>query len=385
LRRPTIADIAQRAGVTKAAVSFALNGQPGVSAATRERILAIAEEIGFQPSSAARALTAGRAGAFGLVIDRPARTLGIEPFFMQLISGIQAELTQHHVTLLFTMATDTGDEIEMYRQWWAQRRVDGVFVVDLQMDDRRIAELEKLHMPAVVVGTPRGSGSLPAVWQDDRAAMETVVSHLAGLGHERIARVGGFGRYWHSALRTEAFADIAAAAGLRAESVEADYSTTGGAEATRTLLESEHPPTAIVYDSDVMAVAGLGMAQRMGVSVPSGLSIVSWDDSVLCELVHPAVTALRRDIAAAGAAAARLLLDVADGGHPADFAEPAPALQVRDSSGLDVSVTALRGEGDRDSLLPRSLWLVLPLSGRLLAHRTEGEMVSFVWAPWGMG
>ena len=102
MKRPTIADIAQRAGVTKAAVSFALNGQPGVSAATRERILAIAEEIGFQPNSAARALTAGRAGAFGLVIDRPARTLGIEPFFMQLISGIQADLAEHHVTLLFT-------------------------------------------------------------------------------------------------------------------------------------------------------------------------------------------------------------------------------------------------------------------------------------------
>lgn len=341
MRRPTIADIAGRAGVTKAAVSFALNGQPGVSAATRERILAIADELGFQPSSAARALTAGRAGAFGLVIDRPARTLGIEPYFMQLISGIQAELTQHHVTLLFTMATDTGDEIELYRQWWAQRRVDGVFLVDLQVSDRRIGELEELHVPAVVVGTPRGSGSLPAVWQDDRAAMETVVGHLADLGHERIARVGGFGRYWHSALRADAFAEVAAAAGLHAESAEGDYSATRGASATRELLESAAPPTAILYDSDVMAVAGLGMAQRMDVSVPSGLSVVSWDDSVLCELVHPAVTALHRDIAAAGAAAARLLLDVAAGGHPANLAQPAPVLRVRDSSGpLIVPATA---------------------------------------------
>ncbi len=90
MKRPTITDIAQRAGVTKAAVSFALNGQPGVSAATRERILAIAQEIGFQPNSAARALTVGKSGVFGLVIDRPARTMGIEPFFMQLVSGIQA-------------------------------------------------------------------------------------------------------------------------------------------------------------------------------------------------------------------------------------------------------------------------------------------------------
>jgi DNA-binding LacI/PurR family transcriptional regulator len=338
MRRPTIADIAQRAGVTKAAVSFALNGQPGVSAATRERILAIAAEVGFQPSSAARALTAGRAGAFGLVIDRPARTLGIEPFFMQLISGIQAELTQRHVTLLFTMATDTGDEIELYRQWWAQHRVDGVFVVDVQVNDRRIGELEKLNMPAVVVGTPRGSGSLPAVWQDDRAAMETVVGYLAGLGHERIARVGGFGRYWHSALRSESFAKIAADAGLHAESVEADYTAEHGASATRELLVSAAAPTAILYDSDVMALAGLGVAQRLGIDVPSGLSIVSWDDSVLCELVHPAVTALRRDIAAAGAAAARLLLDLANGGQPANFEEPAPALQIRDSSGAPGAV-----------------------------------------------
>src|ERR1700749_3471720 len=106
MKRPTIPDIAQRAGVTKAAVSFALNGQPGVSAATRERILAIAAEIGFEPSSAARALSDGRAGAVGLIIDRRARTLGSETFFMQLISGIQAELTEDHITLQFAMVED---------------------------------------------------------------------------------------------------------------------------------------------------------------------------------------------------------------------------------------------------------------------------------------
>ncbi len=201
MRRPTIADIAERAGVTKAAVSFALNGQPGVSATTRERILAIAREVGFQPNSAARALTAGKAEAFGLVIDRPARTLGIEPFFMQLVSGIQAELSEHQVTLLFTVTEDTDAEIALYRRWWQQRRVDGVFVVDLQVDDRRIGVLEELRMPAVVIGTPQGSGTLPTVWQDDRTCVETVVGYLAGQGHRRIARVGGRAEYWHSVLR----------------------------------------------------------------------------------------------------------------------------------------------------------------------------------------
>jgi DNA-binding LacI/PurR family transcriptional regulator len=333
VKRPTIADIAQRAGVTKAAVSFALNGQPGVSAATRERILAIAQEVGFQPNSAARALTGGKADVFGLVIDRPARTLGIEPYFMQLISGIQAELSEHHVTLLFTVTEDADAEIELYRRWWQQRRVDGVFVVDLRVDDRRVAVLEELRMPAVVIGTPQGSGTLPAVWQDDQACVETVVGYLAEQGHRRLARVGGSGRYWHSVLRSEAFESVAAAAGLAAFSVAADYTAEHGAAATIELLGSAEPPTAILYDSDVMAAAGLGVAQRMGFSVPGEVSIVSWDDSALCELMHPSLTALRRDIAAAGSAAARILRELAAGGHPESLPESPPALQVRMSSG----------------------------------------------------
>jgi DNA-binding LacI/PurR family transcriptional regulator len=333
MKRPTISDIAQRAGVTKAAVSFALNGQPGVSAATRERILAIAAEVGFQPSSAARALTAGRAGAFGLVIDRPTGTLGIEQFFLQLVSGIQADLAGHQVMLLFTIASGAEAEIELYRQWWAQRRVDGVFVVDLRTGDPRVPALEKLRMPAVVIGAPRGAGALPAVWRDDQAAAAAVAGYLAGQGHRRVARVGGRDSYLHSVLRRDAFAAAAGAAGLTAFSVTADYTTDRAAEATAGLLGAAEPPTAILYDNDVMAAAGLGVAQRMGRTVPDDVSIISWDDSALCELMNPALTALRWDIEGMGTAAGRLLRALAGGGQPDSVAAAAPALQVRASSG----------------------------------------------------
>jgi DNA-binding LacI/PurR family transcriptional regulator len=326
--------------VTKAAVSFALNGQPGVSDATRQRILAIARELDFQPSSAARALSDGRAGAFGLVIDRPASTLGVEPFFMQLIAGIQAELSLDHVALLFTMAEDQAAEIELYRTWWAQRRVDGVFLVDLQVRDRRVGVLRDLRMPAVVFGSPRGSGSLPAIWQDDVAATQTVVDYLAELGHRRIARVGGIPRYWHTKLRSDAFQKVAGRAGIEAVSIESDYTGEHGAEATRTLLLSATPPTAILYDNDLMALSGLSVATQMGVDVPAGLSIVAWDDSILCELVHPAITALRRDIAAIGAAGARRLITLADGSPVDDLAEGRPVLTVRGSTAAPRGVLA---------------------------------------------
>ena len=333
MKRPTISDIAQRAGVTKAAVSFALNGQPGVSAATRERILAIAAEVGFQPSSAARALTAGKAGAFGLVIDRPAGTLGLGHFFLHLVSGIQADLAAHQVMLLFTMTSGAEAEIELYRQWWAQRRVDGVFVVDLRTGDPRVPALEKLRMPAVVIGAPRGAGALPAVGRDDRAAAAAVAGYLAGQGHRRVARVGGPDSYLHSVLRRDAFAAAAGAAGLSAFSVTADYTPERAAEATAGLLGAAEPPTAILYDNDVMAAAGLGVAQRMGRSVPGEVSIISWDDSVLCELMQPALTALRWDIEGMGTAAGRLLRAVAGGGQPDSVAAAAPALHTRASSG----------------------------------------------------
>jgi DNA-binding LacI/PurR family transcriptional regulator len=331
-RRPTIADIARRAGLTKAAVSFALNDQPGVSKATRERVLAIAREIGWQPNSAARALTDGRAGAFGLVIDRPAGLLGVEPFFMQLVAGIQGELAAARAALLFTVAEDSAAEIELHRTWWAQRRVDGVLLVDLHVRDPRVPALEELGLPAVVVGAPEGSGALASVSTDEAASARAIVEHFAGLGHRRIGHVTGMPELWHTRLRSEAVARAARAAGVEAFGVAADYTAEAGARATRSLLARAERPTAVIYDNDLMAVSGLGEAQRMRVSVPEQLSIAAWDDSVLCRLVNPPLSALTHDVAAYGAHAARALRELAAGGDPGHRREPAAVLTVRGSS-----------------------------------------------------
>jgi DNA-binding LacI/PurR family transcriptional regulator len=118
LKRPTIADIAEAAGVSKGAVSYALNGKPGVSDRTRARILEIAGRMGWHPSSAARALSEGRTGAVGLVVGRPAWVLGVEPFFMQLISGVEAGLAASGTALLLQVTQDARAEEAAYRRWW---------------------------------------------------------------------------------------------------------------------------------------------------------------------------------------------------------------------------------------------------------------------------
>jgi DNA-binding LacI/PurR family transcriptional regulator len=333
VKRPTIADIARRAGVSKGAVSYALNGRPGVSELTRARILAVADELGWSPNSAARALSAARAEAVGMVVARPARTLGLEPFFIQLISGIEAELAKRSVALVLQFVTDIEAEADVLRRWWGQRRIDGVIVVDLRVDDVRVRVLEELKLPAVVIGGPEGLGTLVGVWSDDAAAIRSVVEYLVALGHRRLARVTGLPELRHTAIRTEAYLDAARALKVQAAVRVADYTGEEGARATRTLLSARQRPTAIVYDNDVMAVAGVAVAQEMGLSVPGDVSIVAWDDSSLCQLVHPPLTALSRDIPAYGAHAAERLLQLIDRLPVTTFQDATAQLVPRGSTG----------------------------------------------------
>lgn len=333
MKRPTIADIARRAGVSKGAVSYALNGQPGVSEATRARILAIAKEIGWRPNIAARALNGARAHAVGLALCRPARTLGMEPFFMELISGIEAELSARSYALLLQVVADHGAEMAVYHRWWGEGRVDGAFLVDLHVDDPRVPETESLGMPAVVIGHPSAAGSLVPVWADDSASVQETVGYLAALGHRRISRVAGLPRLVHTTIRDRAFTDACTRLGLTGHTIlHTDYTGEEGARATRRLLSSPDRPTAIVYDNDIMAVAGLAVAQEMRLDVPSDLSIVAWDDSPLCQVVRPPLTGLSRDIPAYGAHAAQRLLALIDGGKPGPLQDEAPRLTPRGST-----------------------------------------------------
>jgi DNA-binding LacI/PurR family transcriptional regulator len=332
-KRATIADIAQRAGLSKGAVSYALNGLPGVSESTRQRVLKLAAEMGWRPNSAARALSASRAGALGLVMARPASTLGVEPFFMKLMSGIENTLAARSTALVLQVVPDHDAEVEAYRRWWAERRVDGIFLIDLRIEDKRVMVLEELGLPAVVIGGPGHHGRLPGVWSDDGSAMAMVVEYLAALGHRRIARVAGPSGLLHTELRSRAFAEVADRLELdSAVTVGTDYSPEQGAQATRRLLSGASRPTAVIYDNDVMAVAGTSVAHEMAVEVPRDLSIVAWDDSVLCEIVHPPLTVLSRDIMAYGARAAERLLALLDGETVGDFEDATPRLITRGST-----------------------------------------------------
>jgi DNA-binding LacI/PurR family transcriptional regulator len=154
------------------------------------------------------------------------------------------------------------------------------------------------------------------------------------LGHREIARVAGLPALDHTQVRIAAFRAAMLAHGLGSPRVVAtDYTWEEGARVTRTLLSRRDRPTAIMYDNDVMAAAALNVAQEMNIAVPQDLSLLAGDDSQLCVLVRPALTALTRDIQGYGRHTAQVMLDVIDGRSPESEPESPTRLTVRASTG----------------------------------------------------
>lgn len=331
-RRFTIADVARRAGVSKGAVSFALNGRPGVSDETRRRILDAAAELGWVPNRQARALSTQRASALGLVLARAPELLGADPFFPAFIAGVETVLAARDQALVLQVVTTPEAEREGYRRLARDRRVDGVFVVDLRRDDERIGLLEEIGLPAVTLNRPDGPSPFPAVVLDDRPGIAAAVRHLVDLGHEKIAHVAGPEPFLHAAARKQAFTDAVADAGLLPTVVDSDFTAAGGRDATRRLLTGADRPTAIVFANDVMALSAIAVAAELGLRIPDDVSITGFDDTDLAGYVHPALTTVRADARGWGEVAARTLLALVDGEEAADTALPPAELVLRKST-----------------------------------------------------
>lgn len=331
--RVTIVDVARLAGVSKGAVSLALNDRPGVGDATRDRIRAAAAELGWQPSRRARSLSVSRAFALGLVLARPPDLLGADPFFPAFMAGVETVLSGRDHALVLQMVPDEEAETAGYRRLHRDGRVDGVFLADLRRGDPRIALLTEIGLPAVTLNRPAVPSPFPAVCVDDRPGVTATVRHLAELGHTVIGHVAGPDRYLHASRRRDAWRRAVAATGLPEGPVEgSDFSAASGATATRALLARTPRPTAIVYANDTMAIAGMGVARNLGLRVPDELSVAGFDDSPLAPHVHPSLTTVATDTLGWGRAAATALLDLVEGNTVADVELPEAQLVVRGST-----------------------------------------------------
>ncbi|GAA2878883.1 LacI family transcriptional regulator [Actinoplanes cyaneus] len=275
---------------------------------------------------------AGTAGRVGLVLARASQVLGEEAYYHEFLEGLERVLTPAGTSVLVRVVPDRAAETAVYQRWSAERRVDGVILVDLTPSDERVALVKRLELPAVVIGDPSTADGLPTVWTDDAGFAREAVSFLSGLGHRLIAQVSGPTSFAHTQLRRSGFRAESEAHGLLLVQVEGDYSYDAGLTATSSLLAAPERPTALVFDNDVMAIGGLQAIADRGLSVPADVSVVAWDDSPLCQLATPALSAMSHDVGRIGELAAMALSD-AMSGRPAEVYEAPPAhIVVREST-----------------------------------------------------
>jgi len=338
LTHPTINDVATLAGTSKATVSFVVNGRTNVAPKTRERVLAAAKELGWTPSHRARSLSTSRAYALGLVFARFPETLGSDHFFARFIAGVESALADIDQSLLLRFVSDPASEENAYRTLRSQGRVDGVVLADIRHNDSRIGLLEGLGMPAVTLNRVDIPSPFPAVVLDDEKGTRDAVEYLVGLGHERIAYVGGPEIYLHSTHRRLAWREALEVHGLPpSTSIETDFSASDGARATCELLALplRQRPTAIVYANDSMAIAGVVAARQAGLRVPDDVSVIGFEDSELAAYINPPLTTIRSDSFGWGRTAAEVLLQFVQTGERGAERELPPAqLVIRDSAAV---------------------------------------------------
>lgn len=322
-RKATIGDVARRAGVSKGTVSLAYSGKRPVSEETRQRVFAAAEELRWTASHRAQALATSRTGAIGLVVARDPEVLATDPFFAKFISGCERVLAEHGMGMMLHAVPTREAELEVYERL-AAGRVDGVILLDVEVDDPRFTLVQDLGLPAVVLSAhrpePGEAAGLPVVYSDDSAVIRELVALITEAGHSRIAHVSGPSRYIHGRIRREAFAAAVQEHGLDPSLiVEGDFTAASGRDTTAQLLDLEQPPTAILYANDMMAIAGLSLARSRGIRVPEELSLAGFDDSELSAHLSPALTTVATGAVERGAIAVRTLLSALAGENPDDI------------------------------------------------------------------
>jgi DNA-binding LacI/PurR family transcriptional regulator len=282
-----------------------------------------------------------RRPSIGVILRHPARLVGIEPFFMEFIRGAESVLAAHDATLVLQVQPGIDEEVASYRRWHDRKLVDGVILVNIRVADTRLDLLRRMGVPTVVVGHPPAAHALACVWTDDRTVMENAVEYLVGLGHRRLARVTGPDDLLHTQERTSAFHDAAGRLGATGTIEPGDYSKASGVSATARLLavDVQDRATAIIYDNDVMALAGLELLNSTGVDVPGDISLIAWDDSFQSQL--SAMSALSHDVYAYGALVADTMMATLRGEAPGPAQAELPMLVERGTTGPPASRTGL--------------------------------------------
>lgn len=322
-RRPTIIDVAAEAGVSKSLVSLALRGDDGVSEATRRRILAAADRLGYRSNTLARALVQGRTGQIGVIV-----TDLRNPYHSEVALGVEKAAEEAGLGTFLANGRRDAERMAAHVDALIGHNVEGLVVVSSRVDPAVLAAAAE-RLPVVVVGRPETlPDRIDSVAGDDESGARLAVEHLVSLGHTAIAFASASTRPAARA-RHRGYAAALADAGLEgAEPVPVPIED-GAGEADALLLGGA---TAALANNDLLAVELLNRGHEIGVVAPDRISIVGYDNTELAARVWPRLTSVDQRRTALGRTALSMLSERMAGRTAARREVIAPGLVVRAST-----------------------------------------------------
>lgn len=306
----SIKDIARRAGVSHSTVSRALGDSPLVREETRERIQALAREMGYSPDLQARALVLGRTRTLGVVVTSIA-----DPFVAAVVQGIEdAAHDAGYSVILSSSNAEPRREIEAVELLRA-KRVDLVIVLSSRLGALYLQHLERIGAPVVLINNhseDRGPYTL-AVTVDNRHGGYLATAHLLGLGHRRIAYIGGLAHHSDDRERLAGYREALAEYGVEADAhlvVAGDGDTGGGQRAFAALWALSPRPSAAFCYNDRTAIGLIHAARGAKLRLPDDLAIVGFDDIPFASFIEPALTTIAQPMRTLGQRAVEMGLTI---------------------------------------------------------------------------
>ena len=333
-RRPTLEDVAARAGVSRATASRALTGSPRVTDETRAAVAAAAERLGYIPNRAARSLASHRTETVALVVSEPSVHLFADPFFAGTIRGIGAGLADSRYQLVLLMSQSDADH-ERVERHLLRGNADGVLLLSARTDDPLPERLRGAGIPCVLAGRPADGTDVSYVDADNVGGAEQAVTHLVAQGRTTIATINGPPTLPPGADRLIGWRKALLDAGrrpVRGLAAAGGFTRGGGTAAAAALLARRPDVDGIFAASDLMAIGALDALRRAGRRVPEDVAVVGFDDSGLAESADPPLTTVRQPIDDIGWHMADLLLARLDRGAAPSHVVLPTELVVRSSS-----------------------------------------------------
>lgn len=330
----TIRDVAKKAGVSVGTVSRAFNNYSDISEKTRNTILEVAEEMGYKPNVSSKGLNVNRSFRLGMLIEDYNNEGMLNPIVFETLMSFKNAATRLGYEIIILSTTTDMQKSQDLSKLFAEKNLDGAFIMGLKMSDEYYRQLTNIEYPCVLFDVCVNNNKTSCVGVDNTKGAYTAVEHLISLGHKKIAFINGHKDAFVSYERLDGYYLALNRYGISIDDsliIHSDFSGKGGGLSAESLINSGKEFTALFCASDLMAIGAMEALENLGYSVPDDISVIGFDDINIAQYMNPKLTTIRQDREKIGESAANVLINLING-QSFDRVLVLPELIIREST-----------------------------------------------------